>query len=372
MSAGRSPFVLRVPIDVSQAPDFTPGRRISALAWNRRGDQQHQLVTFTKKGTATATFELEQVPESLQVVLGPETATPSDLRHLQTPCITVPATALQASAEVELPAIRVSAWDWWWWQHWRQSFHVRGRVVDAHGRGVAGAAVSAFDVDAWWWWTTQEQVGSAITGSDGSFFIEFTRCCEWRPSWWWSSRNWQVDATLKERITSFVRQYPELGSLAAAAKAVPSLEIFAPLLTSGTHPLPHAMTGALSLAGRTISPAALDAIRERLVEILPREFPVPVWPWSEWTPWEDCGANLIFRVTGAQSDPTAFLVNEGVAGARWDIPSCLSVKLIAREVACSRSVTDWTLVDHLFPQRLSIPAGHKQREPSANIFLLAS
>jgi hypothetical protein len=366
MVAG-SPFVLRVPIDVSQVPDFTPGRRISVLARSGQGYREHRLVTFETQDNVTVTFQLEQMPESLRVLIGPGTATPSELRYLHTPCVTVPPSAWHASAEVELPPIRVSAWHWWWWQHWRQSFYVSGLVVNAYGRPVAGAEVSAFDVDAWWWWTTREQVGSAVTRSDGSFFIEFTRCCGWRPWWWWATRDWQVDAELMEMTTSFVHQNPELGLPAADANSAPSLEIFQPLLTSGTSPLPPMIAATLSQAGKTINPAALEPIRERLVEILPRRFPLPIWPWSEWSPWEDCGANLIFRVTETQGNETAVLVDEGAVSAHWDIPACFDVKLLAREATSARASTDWTLVDHLFPQVLSFPASQKQREPSARI-----
>jgi hypothetical protein len=347
MIAG-SPFVLRVPIDVSHAPEFAPGCRISVLVWNRQGYHQQRLVTFETQGTVEVTFELERAPESLQVALGPESATPSDLQHLQTAFVTVPPSAWQASAEVTLPAIQVSSWDWWWWQHWRQNFHVTGRVVNAHGSPVAGAAVSAFDVDACWWWTAQEQVGSAVTGGDGSFLIEFTRCCGWRPRSWWATRDWQVDAALMKRITSSVRQHPGLDLPASAANSVPSLEIFQPLLNSRACPLPPNIAATLSQAGKTIDPAELEPIREWLIEILSQPFPLPIWPWSEWAPWEDCGANLIFQVTAMQGDKTAVLLNEGVVSARWDIPALFDVKLLASEPTSCRSSADWTLVDHFF------------------------
>jgi hypothetical protein len=362
MIPGKS-FVLRVPIDVSRVPDFSPGRRISALAWNREGYQQRQMVSFEKKGTVTVTFELERAPDSLEVALGPEDATPFELRHLQTASVAVPRSAWDASLEVRLPAIRLTAWDWWSWQHWRQNFCVAGRVVNAHGRPVAGAAVSAFDVDGWWWWSAKEHVGSAITESDGSFVIGFTRCSGWSPAWWWATRDWQVDAALKERITGFTRQYPELGSLAAGSNSMPSLEMFQSLLNSTARRPAPVVARALSGADKAINPAALELLRARLVEILPRGFPLPIWPWSEWSPWEDCGANLIFRVTETQGDKTAVLVNEGVVEARWDIPVSLDVKLSTREATYCGTNADWTLVDYLFP----FAGGRQQRGPSAGI-----
>jgi hypothetical protein len=276
----------------------------------------------------------------------------------------LPSSAWQASAEVELPSIQVSAWDWWWWQHWRRTFRVTGRVVDAYGHPIAGAAVSAIDIDAWWWWTAHEGVGSALTASDGSFFIEFSRTCGWWPWWWWATRDWQVDATLVETITSFVRQYPGLGLLAAADNSAPSLAVFQPLLQSGARPLPPMLAATLSQAINSIDPAALERVRERLVEILPRRFPLPVWPWSEWAPWEDCGANLLFQVTRERGDQTALLLNEGIDRARWDIPTSLDVKLTAHEPICCRTSAEWALVDYLFPQRFPVSAGTRPYPPS--------
>ncbi|HEX4038825.1 MAG TPA: carboxypeptidase-like regulatory domain-containing protein [Acidobacteriaceae bacterium] len=359
--------MLRVPVDASQVPDFTPDRRVSVLAWSRQGCAHQRVATFNRKGTAIASFAFESEPESLRVALGPETATPADLRHLQTISVPVSSSLWRTAADVEIPAIQVSTWDWWWWQHWRQNFRVTGRVVDAHGRPLAGAAVSAFDVDAWWWWTAQEQVGTAVTGVDGSFLIEFTRCCGWWPWWWWTTRDWQVDPQLVEKITSFVRQYPGLRLLAAAANPVPSLEVFQPILASTNRPMPSALAATLFQAGKTIDPVSLENVRDRLVEILPRRFPLPVWPWSEWSPWEDCGANLTFRVTESRGDQTSILVNETATEARWDIPACLDVKLTAREDKLCRTSVDWTLVDYLFPRRLSTPAGERWGERSGEI-----
>jgi hypothetical protein len=347
MAAAR-PFVLRVPVDASQVRDFTPGR-ISVLAWNYAGCQKQQTIAFQRKGTVIVTFDFERAPETLRVALGPEDATPFELRHLQTVSADVPPSAWRSSSEVELPAFRLTPWHWWLWQHWRQSYRVTGRVVDRHGRPVAGAAVSAFDVDAWWWWTAKELVGSAVTQSDGSFAIGFTRCCGWSPAWWWSTRDWRLDAALMKKITAFMGQYPGLAAMAVDAGSPPSLEVFQSLLASMARPLPSMLSAPHPEAGKTMGPAALEQIRERLVEILPPSFPLPIWPWSHWSPWEDCGANLIFRVTRVRGDRTAVLLNEGALQARWDIPSSLDVKLISGEAIRRDIGADWTLVDYLFP-----------------------
>lgn len=343
-----SSFVLRIPVDASRVPEFTPDRLVKVLVWNQHGCIQHQVVTFSPERKGMAVFTFDRAPESLRVALGPETATVAELQHLQTVSTSVPASRWAGSTEVEIPSIRVSSYDWWWWQHWRQRFRVTGRLVNRQGRPVHGATVSAFDVDAWWWWTAQEQVGSAVTERDGSFLIEFTRCCGWWPWWWWATRDWQVDAGLVDRITGFVHQYPGLRLLAATAHGSPNLDIFEPLLASTMRRVPPSLA-ALSRCGTMIDPVGLEHVRERLVEILPRRFPLPVWPWSEWSPWEDCGANLIFRATEAWGERTAVLLQEAVTDARWDIPAALDVRLTAREETYSRVGRDWTLVDYLFP-----------------------
>jgi hypothetical protein len=361
-----SRFVLRVPVDAARVPDFTLGRRVSVLAWNRLGCTQQRVVTFDRNGKAVASFEFDREPESLRVALGPETATPADLQHLQTISTTVPSSAWRTSRAVELPAMQVSTWDWWWWQHWRQSFRVTGRVVDVQGRPIVGANVSALDVDAWWWWTAQEQVGSTVTDSEGTFLIEFTRCCGWWPWWWWVTRQWQVDAALAERITSFVRQYPGLDLLPTTAESAPSFALFQPLLATSSRPASSALRAALSQSGKTIDPVSIEDVREWLVEILPRRFPLPVWPWSEWSPWEDCGANLIFHVTEAKGPQTVVLVHETVADARWDIPASLDVKLMAHASTQRESMAHWTLVDYLFPQHhpAARPENKNDRTPA--------
>jgi hypothetical protein len=370
MTSG-SKFVLRVPLDASQVADFTPSRPVKVLAWNKKGHNQQCLATLNSQGKGAASFDFELPPESLCVALGPENAAPADLQHLQTISVNVPASTRNAATEVALPAIQISSYHWWWWQHWRQTYRITGRVIGPRGLPVIGASVSAFDVDAWWWWTAQEQVGRATTDADGSFAIDFTRCCGWWPWWWWVTRDWQVNAALVDQITGFVRQYPGL-RLLAAATAAPSLDVFQPLLASAPRPMPPALSASVFQGGQTIAntavdPVALESLRERLTEILPRNFPLPVWPWSAWSPWEDCGANVIFKVTETCNGQTTTLVNETVSDARWDIPSSLDVKLTAREERfCDR--TSWTLVDYLFPPyRSHIKGGSNSDYPGAII-----
>jgi hypothetical protein len=344
-------FVLRVPLDASRVPEFRPDRAVRVLAWSKQCAPQERLVRFSKDKKGTAAFEFEAAPqESLRIALGPETATAFELQRLQTISVSVPVSSWSGKSEVTLPAVQISAYYWWWWQHWQQSFKVTGRVVSSRGVPVIGATVAAFDIDAWWWWTARERVGDAMTDEDGSFAIEFKRTSGWWPWWWWATREWQANAELVGRITAFVGQYSKFGALGAPT-AIPGLEVFQPLLASSSRPMPaklSLMRPTQGMGSGAIDPAALESLRDRLVEILPRNFPLPVWPWSQWAPWEDCGANLIFKVTDTCGDEATVLLNESVSEARWDIPSALDVTLTTHEARFREKRLGWTLVDCLF------------------------
>jgi hypothetical protein len=349
-------FVLRVPLDASAVPGFRPECAVRVLAWVKQGATQQRLMRFNKEGKGAVTFEFDAAPvESVRVAVGPETATPFELQRLQTVSVCVPASEWIGRSEVRLATITISAYHWWWWQHWKQSFKVTGKFISSRGVPIIGASVSAFDIDAWWWWTAQERVGETITDEDGSFALEFTRSSGWWPWWWWVTREWQANAELVGRITAFVGQYPKFGSLPGPT-AAPELEIFQPLLASSARPMPRALTQAQARWGSGNSgmdPGALEGLRERLVEILPRNFPLPVWPWSAWAPWEDCGANLIFKVTDTCAGETTILLNESVGETRWEIPSVLDVTLTARDARFPEKRPGWTLVDYLFPGQRS-------------------
>lgn len=353
-------FVLRVPVDASRVPDFNPDRRIRAVA--RSGESlQECLVDFNALGKGIASFQFDRLPERLCVTLGPETATAADLKRLQTISVMVPPSCWSEGKEVLLPVVKISAYYWWWWQHWRQTFSVTGRVLNTRGFPVPRATVHAFDVDAWWWWTAQEEVGCATTDADGCFEIPFTRCSGWWPWWWWSTRDWRVDPVLAKQITSFVRQYPRLAEL-KPAKEGPNLDVFRPLLALSSRRIPPAVPAKLSEAGKQgFEPTALDELRERLIEILPRNFPLPVWPWSAWSPWEDSGANLLFKVAETRNSQTTILLEETLRNVRWEIPSSLQVSLSIREQRPHLAAKGWSLVDHFFPGDCAPLAGASLR-----------
>ncbi len=347
-----SRFVLRVPLDASRVGGFNPDYSVKVMAWMKQGQPQQQLVKLSKEGKGTVRFEFEERPqEAVRVALGPESATPFELQRLQTVSLSVAAAEWSSKNDITLPAMQISTYHWWWWQHWRQSFKVTGRAVSSRGVPIIGATVAAFDIDAWWWWNSQERVGEVTTDEDGAFAIEFTRSSGWWPWWWWVTREWQTNPELVGRITAFVGQYAKFGALPRPAPA-PSLDVFQQLLAASPRPRPLRLIGdGQGIGSGAIDPASLESLRERLVEILPRNFALPVWPWSAWAPWEDCGANLIFKVTDKCGDETTVLLNESVSDARWEIPSALDVTLTTRDVGFRERRPAWSLVDYLFPNK---------------------
>jgi len=337
MSEGHE-FLLEVPIDASQVSDFKPDRAVKVVAYNKQGEAQERSVKLNAEGKGTVTFGFHKAPGSLQVALGPETASASDLQHLQTISVNVPASSWRNAKQVKVPAVAISSYYWWWWWRWCQNFKITGRVLCANGSPVVGATVCAIDVDYWWWWTSQEQVGCVTTDATGSFEIDFTRCCGWWPWWWWLTREWLVDPFLVDQITALVKQNPKLGRLPAASPT-PSLDVFQPLLASAAKTTRASLSTNLARAnqaivGTAVDPAALDSLRDRLVEVLPKEFPYPIWPWFPWFPWWDCGANIIFKVTQVCGGQTNTIVNETVSDVRWGIPTTLNLTLTANDQAC--------------------------------------
>jgi hypothetical protein len=331
-------FLLEVPVDASQVSDFKPNHPIKVVAYPKQGEAQERVISLNADGQGTASFSFSQAPGSINVALGPETASAADLKNLQTISVNVPASSWLTASAVKLPAVAISSYYWRWWLHWCRSFKVTGRLVCADGSPVVGATVSAYDVDAWWWWFSQQLVGTAVTDATGSFEIDFTRCCGWWPWYWWELRDWQVDPYLVEQISAVVKRNPKIGRLPAAIPA-PSLDVFQTLLASSAKTtragvLANVARPVANLVDTAVDPNALNGLREQLGAVLPKEFPLPIWPWYPWYPWLECGANLIFKATQVCSGQTNTIVAETVADTRWDISNNLSVTLTANDLAC--------------------------------------
>jgi hypothetical protein len=331
-------YRLEVPVDASQAADFKPNHPVKVVAYARSGETRESVVRLSTEGKATASFTFEQAPGPVQVALGPDTVSADDLKNLQTITANVPASSWASAREVIIPVVPISTYYWRWWLHWCRSFKVTGRLVCSDGSPVAGATVTAYDVDAWWWWTSQEQVGTALTDASGSFEIDFTRCCGWFPWYWWALRYWAVDPYLVDQISAVLKRNLSFGRLPAALPA-PSLDVFQKLLassakTSRAGVLANAVRPAGNLVDTTVDPNALTDLRDQLLNVLPREFPLPIWPWYPWYPWFECGANLIFKATQVCSGQTQTIVSQTIADTNWDVSTTFNVTLTTNDQAC--------------------------------------
>jgi hypothetical protein len=330
MELNREPnreYVLEVPVDASRVSDVKAGATVKVVAYPRQGVVQERVVSLNAEGKGTAGFAFAGAPGAVKIALGPETATAAELQNLQTIAVDVPASAWRNTAELRLAAVPVSTYYWRWWLRWCRRYTVTGRLLCADGSPVVGATVTAYDVEAWWWWTSQEQVGTAVTDATGSFEIDFTRCCGWWPWYWWELREWMVDPYLVAEVNAVLTKVPGYGNIPSASP-VPSLDVFQGLLG----------TTAKSKRGAAVevsaAPDVLNGLREKLISVLPREFPLPIWPWYPWYPWLECGANLIFKATQVCSGQTNTIVAETVADTRWDIANSYTVTLTANELAC--------------------------------------
>jgi hypothetical protein len=336
--ADKDVFRLQVPLDASGVKGFSTDRVVKAIAYGSSGPTLEHTVKFDANGKGTASFTFERNPGSLTVAVGPDSASSEDLKHLQTISVAVSASSWQGQNSYTIPVVVISPYYWAWWWNWCQTYTVTGIVLCPDGSPVAGATVCAFDVDAWWWWTSEEQVGCATTGMDGSFSIEFTRCCYWWPWWWWETREWLLDPYLVDRITAAVKDDYKIPSLPRATPQT-SLAIFNQILASATRATRAGRIASVPVKANLavaapINPLELEPLRARLMEVLPKEFPLPIWPWYPWHPWSDCGANIIFQVSQTCGGQVNTVVDETVANTRWDIPNNLNVTLTTNSEAC--------------------------------------
>lgn len=325
-------FKLTVPLDASRIKDLKPGRAVKVVAYDRKGRAYEDVAKLDDKGMGKAVLSFPQSPGGLRVVIGPENASAEELKGLQTISTDVSARQWQDKRELSLPAIAISSyyWRWWWW--WCRDFKITGRVVCADGSPVPGAQVCAYDVDWWWWWWSQDLVGCATTDATGSFEIDFKRCCGWWPWWWWVRRQWVLEPTLVERITSLLRQEPKFRRIPIPSPK-PSPAVFQELLGErGPSVGPGLAQAPAFNAGQ------LDSLRTRLLQVLPaatEEFNrLRLWPWWPWWPWWDCDADIIFKVTQNCTGQDTVIVNETLWNTRWDIPTDFNVTLVANDQAC--------------------------------------
>jgi hypothetical protein len=325
-------FSLHVPLDASGVKDFKPDKAVKVVALDSTGAAQEQLVRLSADGKGSASFSFATRPGTVRVVVGPEDATATELQALQTISVSVSARAWQDSNPLTLSPIAISAYYWWWWLIWCRNFTIRGRVVCADGSAVPGAQVCAYDVDWWWWWVSEDLVGCATTDATGAFEIDVRRCCGWWPWWWWAQRIWRLEPLLVQRIVPLLQRTPAIPRIPRPDPA-PDLAIFNEILTSSG----GAAVTAMAAGPKAVDPAAVTALRSRLLAALPASAELAqlrIWPWWPWEPWFDCDLDIIFKVTQNCSGQNTVIVNETIWDTRWDIPTTINVTLVANQEAC--------------------------------------
>ena len=348
-------YRLAVPLDASAIENFKPETGVKVGLQDRSGKVHSQVVRLDAKGHGVATFNFQEHPGALRLIVGPENASDEELTGLQTLSTNVQTRQWESRTELQLSPIRITPYYWWWWLRWCRTFTINGRVLCPDGSPVPGAVVCAYDVDWWWWWLSQQQVGNcATTDATGSFSISFRWCCGWWPWGWWRYRYWQYEPILAEHILPILQRDPTLGKLRLPSPT-PNLSIFENLLRDDSRlarPLRSATQAettsrfASQAANRrasltsnptNIDPSALASLRDKLVARLPAAPELErlrLWPWWPWEPWWDCTPDIIFKVTQDCVEPNKVIVDENVWQTRWDIPTNLNVTLTATDACC--------------------------------------
>jgi hypothetical protein len=342
---------ITIPLDASGVEGLDPKQPVKVLVVARGVPLAAEIVTLDKKGQAQVSIGIEEKARDVRVIVGPPDATNDELLGLQTIGVDIPLRRWAGKDELVIPAIRVTPYYWFWWLRWCRTFTIHGTLRCPDGRPVPGAVVCAYDVDAWWWWWSRQQVGCATTDANGAFAITFRWCCGWWPWWWWRYRAWEVEPTLSKDILRALQREPRFPRI-PQPDPQPDLRIFQSLLASTTELAPSRngnpaasfaaelrKLAPVTLGGTptALDPAQLDALRDGLVEVLPR---IPelsalrLWPWWPWYPWWDCTPDIVFRATQACGGAQRVIVNESWFQARWNIPQQVNVSLTANSEAC--------------------------------------
>jgi len=343
----KNKYRLEIPLDASGIEEFKPEKGVKVLLADRSGPIVSQIAKLDESGKGIAVFTFPERPVTLRLLMGPENVEDRELLGMQTLSMDIPTHRWREKYELILPPLVISPYYWHWWLIWCRTFTITGRVVCPDGNPVPGARVCVNDVDIFWWWSSVSQVACATTDATGSFKIKFRWCCGWWPRWWWAQRVWRLEPTLVDRILPELRRDPRIPRI-PLPDPKPDLGIFHEILAEDkTAPVPPSVS-RLPATLKGTSPkqreemtnfevAALDHLGEKLRNRLPAIPAIDrlrLWPWWPWHPWWDCTPDIIFRVTQNCSGQEAVIVNETVWDTRWNIPTNLSVTLVANDQAC--------------------------------------
>ena len=321
----KTEYKLEIPLDASSTKDSTSDQPIKVVVKHLDGSLSSQTVNLTADRQGVATFTFSENPGPLRIAVGPNNASDEELLGLKTINLDLSGRQWLDKQSLKIPSILIPPYHWYWWLKWCREFTIRGVVLCPDGSPVPGATVCAYDVDKWWWWISKQQVGCGTTDATGAFEIKFKWCCGWWPWWWWKARTWQLEPMLAEQIMPVLHRDPTLPRLPTPSPD-PTLAPFEQLLEKD-----GVFTRSLTT---TIDLSELYGLRSQLLRrlpVAPELERLHIWPWA---PWRDCTPDIIFRVT--QDCPTAgtVIVDENFTSTRWDIPTDMTVTLIANNSAC--------------------------------------
>ena len=134
---------ITIPLDASGIDGLDPKQPIKVLLAAGGEPIASEEVTIGQEGQAHVSFEVEERPRGLRVIVGPGDASDEDLLGLQTIGVDVPLRRWQGGDELVLPPIRITPFYWFWWLRWCRTFTIRGRVLCPDGSPVPGAVVFA-------------------------------------------------------------------------------------------------------------------------------------------------------------------------------------------------------------------------------------
>lgn len=327
---GQNGYTLVVPLDASGIEGFEPDQAVKVLVQDARGQVVTRAVQLDEQGRGEAQFRFDEQPSGFHVVLGPEDADDETLLGMETITADVSRRRWVEATDVRLDPLIISPFYWWWWRFWCRQFTIRGRLVCPDGSPVPGAKVCAYDLDRFWWWVSLDQVGCDTTDVNGAFEITFTWCCGFWPWWWWARRLWQVEPYLAERIQAVLEADPLVARVPVPSPRPdtgPLEELLGPEGLATAPPEPIA------------DPSVLESLQQRLVErfpIRPELEALRVWPWVPWRPWWDCTPDIVFKATQDCGQGQMVILDEGYAQTRWNIPTSLTVTLVAEDACCVR------------------------------------
>lgn len=331
-------FSLEIPIDASKAMEEAAAsneqpaegsRAVKVQILSSGKALETKLVKLDAKGQGLVRFDFPDQPEAVKVLVGAASADDQELQGMERLAVPVPARQWKLKPELRLPPILIPYHHWHCWLFSCRTFTITGRVLCADGKPVPNALVTAFDMDWWWWWRSKQTVGSAYTDINGAFTIKFRWCCCWLPWWWWRRRRWLIDPRLYHAIADELRLDPHI-PWPPRPMTKPDLSFFEELISGHGRPAEAPM-------GKAFDPSVLDALRQRLLPVLPplkEAERLHLWPWFPWYPWHDCTPDIVFKVTQDCKVSGEVLLDEDMSDVRWNIPTHLNVTLHANDKAC--------------------------------------